>query len=928
MSFFTRFFPQKIDNDPENLQPNMDRKGNTAPPQNIPAGQRQRSMHSRRKKASADDNDIPSNTSLLQIGVVFLAVVSFFTTANGMKEYIFRDNSLIAYAASAAIQSILLALSMNLPGYIKGIWQQKHFWITKLLLSILALALTVVTIFCSSWFSYVYIAAVIHQDSWGTDSELLVQQTYRTELYQARDYAHAYRTHLEEDLGEKILLLERQSRNLSGEMFTEMDWENEKTRYVDENGDTAASYMAPVIEIMSRIFGNNTDPTAEQYDLSTTAISDAKDNVSIRLETIQQSLETINTNISNYNDQIANLTRRIENATEETDTSDLYASLSNYTQLVRQATEEQVRLQAESMDLDRVFLRLSNYESLIGLNNSTSTASIRVSLLQLQSEFFLQDPDAARLSSLATSIFDSLRTAAGSSTEGGNMSSEDSLTYTNLLIQMNQLLRNLTDYSTVKSIEMELEGLITDLHPTDENKENEGSNAHDPASAVDTVLAGNSPTAPDSEAASPEPNDPLAEPGDASPDPDGTTTDPGEESPAPGEQTTEPGDIATPEPENAVQSPSVSSSDLAVSSPEPNSSSLEGSGTEDSMDSWKKDWGERLETLKSLISAMPAYGDSAENEEDTTAILTESQIGILRTYDRNESSKALDDMIRRYIASHNAIYEGIIYLQSPYRSLALFALILAFSFDLSGFIFGVIIQGKGSRIQAVQSSVMSSGGKGKQAQWSILETLHSYIVLTGDFEHRDETYYYKVFRNGLLEEWLVQDETAYHKGIYLQDKEDPKKGKAVSETEQALLFTGQTGKQMALPADRQMALPASVPNEEPVNENTVQSVKEPADPQMDSQDEEPLSGPADGIYVNCHLTYDDGGLILLREDGTLHFVASINEYVPVHSYNPVKGESQTIPARQLAKIDIHAKLVVIALNVRGTMVSAIYIIEE
>lgn len=46
------------------------------------------------------------NRNLLRIGVVFLAIVSFFTTANGMKEYIFVNNSVIAYSASAAIQGI------------------------------------------------------------------------------------------------------------------------------------------------------------------------------------------------------------------------------------------------------------------------------------------------------------------------------------------------------------------------------------------------------------------------------------------------------------------------------------------------------------------------------------------------------------------------------------------------------------------------------------------------------------------------------------------------------------------------------------------------------------------------------------------------------------------------------------------------------
>lgn len=74
---------------------------------------------------------------------------------------------------------------------------------------------------------------------------------------------------------------------------------------------------------------------------------------------------------------------------------------------------------------------------------------------------------------------------------------------------------------------------------------------------------------------------------------------------------------------------------------------------------------------------------------------------IMNTYDRNKSGKRLDDIVRRYIAGHNAVYEGIIYLQSPYRSLAIFALVLAYSFDLSGFVFGFVfgfvIQAKNMR---------------------------------------------------------------------------------------------------------------------------------------------------------------------------------------------------------------------------------------
>lgn len=107
------------------------------------------------------------NTNLLRIGVVFMSIVSFFTTANGMKSYIFVNDGTIAYAASAAIQGILLALSMYLPTYLQSIWERPGrenlngkkgvgSGILRFFLCVFVILLTIVTLFCSSWFSYVY----------------------------------------------------------------------------------------------------------------------------------------------------------------------------------------------------------------------------------------------------------------------------------------------------------------------------------------------------------------------------------------------------------------------------------------------------------------------------------------------------------------------------------------------------------------------------------------------------------------------------------------------------------------------------------------------------------------------------------------------------------------------------------------------------
>lgn len=717
-----------------------------------------------------------SNTYLLQTAVVCLAVVSFFTTANGMKEYIFQGNNVIAYTASAAIQGILLALSMNLPGYLRGIWQRNWNIFSRCFMIAMALLLTIVAIFCSSWFSYIYIAEVIHKDSWGTDSELLVQQTYRAQLYDARDYAHTYRLYLEESMGNHILALEEQAKTQleDSAIGSEINWDTEINNYASDIG-TAASYMSPVITAMRRAVEANA--SQEDRDQAARAVEDARNNINQRMESIRQRLVEIDNDLNRYNQSITSLNNQIRNATENTNIENLTNSLNDYTQLFNIATQEQMNLTLENAQLDGAQTRLSVYESLLGLNSSTSAITIRSDLLKLQSEFFKQEPDETRLLEIAQNIFESLRNASNNQTNEENTQS-----YTQMLSQMNQLIRNLTDYAEVKDIELRLEKLITELRTT-----------------IETI---------------------GMEAGDVK--------DSGEE-----QQTVKP---------------------------------------------WKQAWGKRLSDLQAQISAMPAYGQSESN------ILSEDQLSILRSYDRDAASRELDDMIRRYIANHNAIYQGIIYLQSPYFYLALFALVLALSFDLAGFIFGVVIEGTN---ETGQSRRIFSTKDSSQTKWSILKTMHQYYVLTGDYEHKDGIYHYKVFRNGLLEDWAVADSKPYERGIYWQDQE----GTAVLtvQEEQALRFT---------------------------NQRTV-----------DIEDKTRSDEKArDGIYVGGQLLFNEGGLLRETPKGR-YFLTSVEEYVPVHCYTPSRGENRTIPVKQLTrKIDI--QIAVVALNHTGTRVAAIYVIEK
>lgn len=333
-------------------------------------------------------------------------------------------------------------------------------------------------------------------------------------------------------------------------------------------------------------------------------------------------------------------------------------------------------------------------------------------------------------------------------------------------------------------------------------------------------------------------------------------------------------------------------------------------GEQEPDNQWKADWSNRVANLKAQISAMPVY----RNEDRSTAengasgagsgILTELQRGILEDYDRDNSCRELDDITRRYLSNHNAVYNGLIYLQSPYSSLAIFALILAFSFDLSGFIFGFIAQGDTEDKALVKAKEKQSGpmwselsgspahnaageqqvyapaAEEDQVEWSILKTMNPYIILTGDYELRDSTYYYKTFKDGLPYEWAVQDTAPYTLGIYIQAalKDTGSKGKPLPEEGKRLRFAQQE------------------------------------------------NGPSDGIYMNCRLVFHNGSLLLVQSNQR-SFLAGIDEYVPIHSYHPKRGESHTVPAEDLAKQELNARIAVVALNDEGTRIAAIYAIE-
>lgn len=728
-----------------------------------------------------------SGSQLLQFAVICLAIASFFTTAQGMRSYIFNGEPTIAYVTSGAIQGILLALSMNLPRFMRRIWnEEKSNVFIKAIIEIVLLILTGISLFCSSWFSYVYIAETVHEGSWNTDSELLVQQIYRNELYDASDYTKAYRTYLEAELGQEILNLQSLANQLPTQASDfNMDWESERQQYASDN-TVASSYMATVINQLKLAF--ETAPSQENRDLAAQAVTEAQTNIEAALENEQTSLDGVERNLSTYNDQINTLSRQITNATTQAEAARLRETLGRYQEMQSTAAAQQQTIQQEISALRNAQGRLNVYAVNLGLSNSTSSISIKRNLLEMQTELFKDDPDVDSLRNLATETFSNLRNAESLS---AGSEGESSLSYNALLTRMNALVLNLNDYASIKSVETTLNDLT-----------------------------------------------------------------------------------------NGLRRATTSTSNTK----------------------WKSVWQTRIENLKAQISALPTFVTSSADVSE----ITESQQRILTGFDRTESCANLDNATRRYINDHNALEQGTIYLTSPYKGLALFALVLAFFLDLSGFVFGVVdlgakenkndsgISGNNDRetidVPKIFKSMKEKVGE-NESQWSIRPTANSYKVVTGNFRCEDGVYYYGVFENGIHKEWKVVDDHAYHEGIYLVDNIAARKGVALSEKHQDVIFSNQGFEKM----------------------------------------------PQDGVYLNGTLSYHEGSLLFEAEvggksdksaenDASPYYIANVEEYVPVHCYAPRRDENITQPAIDLAKFPMKVKVAVLALNPECTRIVAMYLI--
>lgn len=403
----------------------------------------------KRKLTNSDREQQQGVVNLLRICTVALAMVSFWATAQGMSEYVFSEKWQ-AYMASFAVQGILLGLNFFLPFFLGT---------QKLFQKMILISLTLVALFCSSWFSYLYIVNQTYEESWEVESHLLIQDTYRQELFSAKEYTVNYKKKLEEDLSKQILELHSKSYEIEIEKTENeivYDWQAERDIYLAE--DFALK------DDMELVIGRMEKATQEDADKDD--IERAESIVDQMLVSIDEELQIINSNIESMQLKIENAANTLNraqetrnNATEGGDVDALDAAVSSASNVYNNLNKENEQLDEEKRDYDEARKRLNSYQSYLELLQGESYTIISDSLMEIQTEMFQENPDAEIMIEDAIIAFESLQ-------DNTNFKEENYNEYMLLLNDLNSFIDNLDDYQLIKESDEKLQQNIEGLENT------------------------------------------------------------------------------------------------------------------------------------------------------------------------------------------------------------------------------------------------------------------------------------------------------------------------------------------------------------------------------------------------------------------------------------------------------------------------------
>ncbi len=132
--------------------------------------------------------DIKNSGKLLRYATAILAFLSLFTTAEGMKSFVFGENSSwMAFLGSFAVQSILIVFSLLLCQFFVQISLLDWHMYVKKAISELMILFFCTALLVSSTFSFCFIANNAYKNSWPSDSETIIQEFLSREYKDLRE---------------------------------------------------------------------------------------------------------------------------------------------------------------------------------------------------------------------------------------------------------------------------------------------------------------------------------------------------------------------------------------------------------------------------------------------------------------------------------------------------------------------------------------------------------------------------------------------------------------------------------------------------------------------------------------------------------------------------------------------------------------------
>lgn len=599
-----------------------------------------------------------------------------------------------------------------------------------------------------------------------------------------------------------------------------LDLEADLERYAPE-GSSAREIMQTMITALEPALAIDTPQDVKQ--LAADTINAMQTTMQSEVSSLNSQIEDANERASSAADSLSRAETRLKNAPDNVDIQPYQDAVNIASQEHKDAITERGSLMRQRQEYQSVLQRSGYYASLLGMSqDGASTYFVGANLKEIQKELFSSSPDSRRMLELAEEIFGRLQ--SGIDFGGGAEDAE----YQDFIFQMNQFVRSLNNYQALKQSNTDFQELITQL--------SEGQ--------VLALTNGQVVKTPDESA-------PL----DAK-----TPSDAGQL-----------GDVVLPSEGENSSTENENLSD-GVSDNEDNTNVGDvpgGDKIERDKDNehetgdtqlWENEWLTHFNALKAKISGLPTniLQTSGTNEGSTTPL----------SFDRAASTKRLDQGIRNYLTPHNPAQQGIIYLASPYREIAIFSIFLAFLLDISAFITGFIIDKveaseKGITPQKRKSAPMSFSSNSK-----IQTGLNRYIFLTGDYQFVNGIITYKVIEQGELSE-IECTGNILQSGIYLWN------GKATFDISNAnLLFKGSTG------------------------------------------------GPQDGVYEKGVLHYESP-VLTLSQNGACSFLGHVDSKTPVFSIS--KDHYEVFPTDKIE--DLYGNRIIIALGKEGKTMIGIYIIN-